>query len=474
MKNFTSYLVITLFAWRNIWRYPKRTIILLSIIFLGFFCTLFFSSLMQTWGQSMLNQTLNNLGGEVFVSNQNCQSKNTDNCPESPIKQGFTVNPNTLDELQNLAVYSAQRIVLPAIIKSEYEIAPTQLVGVNLHDELTLSMIGRYFVKQQNLDLNGRHYSGFNSPFSTSELTSIHQKHTANSANKMTALQQQKVPYEVIVGEALLQQLNTQVGRRIVLMTEDENGQLQEIGLRIIASFSMGSNEQEKAKIYLPIKTVQQWLSWPKKVNQIAIKQQNLEQSFLPISQQISAQNLQPLLLRIQQIFPQQKLQTWQQKQPMTIDTIQMMLAFNWVWVLLIGVLMLFGLMNSLYMILYERRPEFITLFTLGMSQTKLRMLLLMEIFGLLFLANFIAIIAMNLFVLSQKNGIDLSEFSAGNAWLGVERILYFHVDYAHWFYTSAQLFIGLLIASFIAVWIATGVTKLHPSADFRSHNGVP
>lgn len=248
---FALIVFLATFAWRNIWRYPKRSILLLVVIFLGVFATLFFTSLMQAWGQSMLNQTLNSLGAEVLIEAKVSRETPKNHLNDSALSNQFLLSETQLEQLKTLPYKCTGRLKLDAILQSEYEIAPTTLMAIDLKEELPLSQIGRFYVHQQHLEhtLKSANYAKFSSPFSNQN------------------------PYQIILGDALLKQLNTQVGRRIVLMTHDQFGNAKEIGLTIVDHFSLADSQAEKAQVYTPLSSIQHWLNLPNQINQLACRQ---------------------------------------------------------------------------------------------------------------------------------------------------------------------------------------------------------
>lgn len=443
MKQVSKFSILWVFAWRNLWCYPKRSFILFLVLFLGIFTNLFFTSLMQAWGQSMLNQTYRTLGGEVFISGN--VSRETQKIPtdiSTDLQKLFSVSSQQKAWLNQQNFDSTGRLSLPAIIQSEYEIAPTRLSGIRLQNELGLSIIGQYYQPQKILP--SCENTLFRSPFSS------------DSA------------YEIIVGQALLKQLNTEVGRRIVLMTQNTQGELKQIGLKIVDRFRTGDRESEMATVYLPILTLQNWLDLPNQLNEIAISTQRESSSSLLLTQQIAPQNLQTLIEILQQNFPNTQIKTWQQQQPFAYDSIQMMDAFNWVWLTLIGILMLLGILNTLFMMLYERRLELQNLYHLGISQFKLQGLLLLELFILSGFAFLLSILAMLLIIQTLPAGIDLTQFSEGSAWLGIERNLVLKVHWSLWLENSAQLMGSLLLISWLIIVKQVSYKSLNPSSGKR------
>lgn len=406
---------IILFAWRNLWRYPKRSGILISVTFLGLAAILFFNSLMLAWANSMLDNTLNNLGAQWQIQMPQMQ-QNRD------IEQRFALSEAQKQTLQTSGLYWAPRLNLPAIAKSEYDTLGVNLLAVDLSQESHISIIGRY-AQQTKID-------GFNNP---------------------------EKPYQVIVGKALLERLNTAVGRKLVLMTQGKDGKLAEIGLRITAAFQHSDPNIEKGMLFMPLSTAQNWLKVTNQVNQIALKNPQT----LTLQQAKSGIDTLPQLAIIQQQFPQQQLLSWRDLQPYAFASISMMDSFNWVWLAMIGVLMLFALLNTLYMSLYERRTELQRLFILGLKPSDLRKLLLFELMAVLLLGLVLSWLFMLALVSLLSDGIDLSFLAEGTAWIGITHQLFLGYDYQLWLSNSMQLLGALLLFAAIPIWRATRFTIL-------------
>jgi ABC-type lipoprotein release transport system permease subunit len=401
---------ILLFAWRNLWRYPKRSGILISVTFLGLASILFFNSLMLSWANSMLDNTLNNLGAQWQIQTEQMQ-QNPD------IEQRFSLSSEQQKTLQNSQLFWAPRLNLPAIAKSEYDTVGVNLLAVNLDRENNVSFIGR-FAEQEKIRC-------FNNP---------------------------KHPYQLIIGKALLDRLNTAVGRKLVLMTQGKDGKLAEIGLRISAAFEHSDPNVEKTMLFMPLATAQKWLLLENQVNQISLKNPQT----LTLQEAKIATDSVPQLESIKQQFPQESLLSWRDLQPYAFASISMMDSFNWVWLAMIGVLMLFALLNTLYMSLYERRTELQRLFVLGLKPSHLRRLLLLELLAILSIGTALSWAFMFALVASLPDGIDLSFLAEGTAWIGISHQLFLGYDIELWLSNTLQLIGALLLLGAIPIWRAT------------------
>lgn len=409
---------IILFAWRNLWRYPKRSGILISVTFLGLAAVLFFNSLMLSWANAMLDNTLNNLGAQWQIQTPEMQQNRG-------IEQRFALKAEHTETLQNSGLFWASRLNLPAIAKSEYDTLGVNLMAVNLVQESHLSFIGR-FAKQQ----------------------------------KITDFNDSSRPYQLIVGKALLKRLNTTVGRKLVLMTQGKDGKLAEIGLRITAAYEHSDPNVEKSMLFMPLASAQKWLKIGSQVNQIALKNPQT----LTLQEAKTGVDSIPQLEQIKQQFSQQSLLSWRELQPYAFASISMMDSFNWVWLAMIGVLMLFALLNTLYMSLYERHTELRRLFILGLKPSDLRKLLLLELLAILLLGLALSWAFMLILVSLLSDGIDLGFLSEGTAWLGISHQLFLGYDYQLWLSNSVQLLGTLLLFAAIPIWRSTRFKVLQQS----------
>ncbi|QKI88100.1 ABC transporter permease [Thiomicrorhabdus xiamenensis] len=411
---------IMIFAWRNLWRYPKRTAILITVTVLGLATTLFFNSLMLSWSNSMLDNTLNNLGAQWQINAPGYQ-QNRD------IEHRFEFSPEQQQALEQSGLYWAQRIHLPGVLKSEYDTTGVDFMAVNLQNEQQLSFIGRF---------------------------------THSHPELIDKFDKGSQPYQIIVGEALLNRLKTAVGRKLVLMTQGKDGKLAEIGLRITASYRHSDPNIEKSMVFMPLASAQKWLKLPHEISEIAVKSPQTLSLEMVKNANFSSEKLR----RITPLFKEQKVLNWRELQPFAFASIEMMYNFNWVWLLMIGIMMLFAMLNTLYMSLYERRNELQRLFILGLKPRDLRRLLLLEHLTVLLISIAISWTLLVALVASLSDGIDLSFLSEGTAWLGISHQLFLGYDYELWLTNTAQLFFGLFLFGMIPIWRATRIPRLKAS----------
>jgi ABC-type lipoprotein release transport system permease subunit len=118
--------LLTLLAWRNLWRYPRRTAIILFAIALEIWSMLSLSSFMRGMMEQQINNSIQNLVGHISI---HAHSYFTD-----PVIDHSMPPPN--DKLLNLLNKKnikawATRVRVPAVINSERESMGVTLVGID-------------------------------------------------------------------------------------------------------------------------------------------------------------------------------------------------------------------------------------------------------------------------------------------------------------------------------------------------------
>lgn len=389
------------FAWRNLWRNPRRTLILWLVFTLGIGTMLFFQSLMQAWSISMLDNALDNLTDPIQIHQPAYRD-------DPVVTHHFQLTPALQQALEAQPVEWSQRVRVPAMIQSEYESYPVTLVGILPSAEHPMSFIGKALIEGEGLtdDAGAR----------------------------------------ILLGQKLVTRLQTQLNRRVVLMAQTDQDRLGETGLRVSGIFHHADPKVEESLVFVPLSTAQALLKLQNGVHEVAIKLTH-GQDRLQIEQVQAA---------LAKTAPNLAVEAWWQLQPYIEASTQMMDSFIWVWLGFIMMLMVFGMLNTLMMSLYERQKEFVLLHTLGMRAGLIRRLLWLEMVWLVSLSALSGAALAALIVWLGRDGISLTAFAEGAAWLGASNTLYLTLDLAEWFEVLGVTLLVIALFSFWPVWRAT------------------
>ncbi len=397
------------FAWRNLWRNQRRTLITLLVVSVGVWSILAFNALVRAWSDSSLAGSLKNMTAEAQI-HASGYLDDPDMAHSFPEPTG-----GLLQLLDSSKVDKwAPRLRTPAIIQSEYETLPVTLVGINPKRETGVSFI-------------------------------------ADSVRLGKQLESE-TDHGVVLGRHLVKRLKTEIGKRVVIMANDANGRLEERGARVIGIFS-SSPSMEDSFMFTGLVPAQRFLHSEGKLSEIAIMS----------SENSSLANLVSLM---QQVAPGLNVQGWGELQPMTKGIHDLTEGFIYVWLWVMFVLIAIGVVNTQLMAVFERTQEFGLLQALGFRPNWVILEVLLEAVQIIGFGVLIGSVAAYVTVYLLQDGISLEGLSAGADFLGIERILYPRLE-AREFVTTIIVVWGLGVLT--ALWPARRAVRFNVIEAMRS-----
>ena len=174
---------------------------------------------------------------------------------------------------------------------------------------------------------------------------------------------------KVVLGELLAEQLKLKLGSKIVLTTNNAQGQLVEELCRVKGIFRTGSDETDGYLIQIPLKFARRVFGLgPDEATQLGVI---LER---PDDQEATMKEIKPMVSgRNVAVLP------WQEVMPEVASYIRIDRVSNWVFQGLLFVIILFTILNTLLMSVIEREHEFAVLLALGAPVRQLEGQLFME-----------------------------------------------------------------------------------------------
>ncbi|MFT6052173.1 MAG: ABC-type lipoprotein release transport system permease subunit, partial [Halioglobus sp.] len=223
-----SFSVIVVLAWRNLWRNYRRTLILLVTIALGVWSMIFMTALMRGMVDEIVRNGLATLPGEVQI-HAPAYRDDPSIVHRIPMPSG-----DLLAALgQPPIVGWSARIRVPAVIASERDSRGVTLLGVDPLAEQRLGSAPHAIVE-------GR--------FLTDE----------NDKG-------------VVIGASMARRLETRLGKRIVLMSQDPNNDVADRGARVVGIYTARLPGTEDRFVYSGRSVIQSMLGIEGEVSEIAI-----------------------------------------------------------------------------------------------------------------------------------------------------------------------------------------------------------
>jgi ABC-type lipoprotein release transport system permease subunit len=364
------FAVLFRLAWRNLWRNHRRTLIMLAAITLGVWAMIFMTALMRGMVSQMVADGISALPGHVQVHHPDYRD-------DPSIANLIPITDTELSARFEDAgfVKWASRVRVPAVITSEYESRGLTLLGIDPASERDLTFVDYDAVE-------GRFLS------------------SSDDAG-------------VVIGKKLASTLNTEIGKRVVLMSQDPDNDIADRGFRVVGLFEANVQSFEENYLFAGKATVQKMLRIVDQVSEFAVlgdDYRDVEAEFEKVSQLVDG-NVE--------------VKRWFELDPYLGTMLGVMDGFVLVWIVVIFLALSFGLVNTLVMAVFERVREIGLMLALGMKPINILIQIIVE--SLLLLAIGLAMGSALAWATVQpiKDGIDVSIVGEGMDMWGMSSVLY-------------------------------------------------
>ncbi|NNE64023.1 MAG: ABC transporter permease [Gammaproteobacteria bacterium] len=392
--------VVLVLSWRNLWRNHRRTAIMLSAISVGVWAMIFMTALMRGMVDDMLNQGIQNLPGHIQIHHPDYRDDpNVVNSIGEP-------HGDLLDALNKTGSKWTMRIKVPAVIASERETRGINLLGVEPEAETQLTGIGKQIIEGRFLD---------------------------NSEDN-----------GLVIGVKLAERLETRLGKRVVIMSQDPENNIAERGFRIVGLYRAKMPAMEEFNVYAARQTLQQLLTIEDQISEIAIAGDDFR-------------DIEDLYRQIKQATPESlEVKSWYELDTYLKYMLDMMDGFVLVWVVIIFLALSFGLVNTLVMAVFERVREIGLIQALGMRPVVIIYQILLESFFLILIGLFIGNLLAFVTIKPLESGLDVSVVAEGMAMMGAGSMLYPSLTLDDMILANSVVIILGMLTSILPAWRAS------------------
>jgi ABC-type lipoprotein release transport system permease subunit len=311
-------------AWRNLWRNHRRTLIMLAAVVVGVWAMVFMTALMRGMVDDMVEDGIRVLPGYAQIHDlayDDDPSVANSMPPPDERLRGVLESPPV--------VAWTARVRVPAVVSSERDMRGVTLVGVEPAGERVISF----------------------------EADDIAQGRFIESPEDDG----------LVVGRRLLERLETDLGKRVVVMSQDVEGKVADRGFRVVGVFHAPLETQEERFVFSGRGVVQRLLGMGDQVSEVAVQGSDYR-------------NVDPLRRRLEEaVGPGLKVRTWEELDPYMGSMMAMMDGFVVVWIVVVFMVLAFGLVNTLVMAVFERVREIGLMLALGMTPRQILSQILLE-----------------------------------------------------------------------------------------------
>ena len=312
-------------SWRSLWRNRRRTLISIAAIAFGMAMAIFFIAFADGVYGQLISDATRMYGGHFTVEHREYR--------EAPAVDLVVQDVSLLRQKLEGAAEVAQTKALilgQGVIKSGRGAVGISIFGVEPEIEEVESPLARRIVAGDYLE--------------------------------------KKDDRKVVVGRILAERLKVSVGKKVVITTNDANGDLVEEMLRVKGVFSLGSDEVDAYFAQVPLGTARRLYGLgPDAVTQVGVLLRD-DQTRPQVLERVAPH-----------IAKESALRTWEEVLPELANYVRVDRASNLIFQGVIVFLSLFTIFNTLVMSVLERSRTFAMQLALGAPVTLLRLQVLTE-----------------------------------------------------------------------------------------------
>lgn len=384
---------------RNIWRNPKRSLFTLLAVAVGIWSAMALGAFTRGLNQTLVLKAINNLTGHIKVMHPDYR--------RDPVVQNRieAAGAEMLSVLDSDAVKSwAARVRVPGVVMSERESQGTTLVGIDPASEVNLSFIGKGVHDGRMLE--------------------------------------DELDGGVLLGRKMLEVLQTDVGKRVVLMSEGVDGAVADRGFRIVGAFDAELEATERSYVFVGRNVLQKMLGIGTDVSEISLRVADGRQDDVQRA--------------LRDVAKDSLVENWETLEPLTVSMRDVQSGFLHIWNVIVVIAVGFGLMNTLFMAIFERTREFGLFRAIGMRPAMIYLQVVGESVVLLvlgaLLGNLLALGTIGYFA----GGLDLSRFAQGLEHFGASRIVYPILRLSDVVTSNATIIVLALLSTLYPAWRAS------------------
>ena len=354
-------------AWRNVWRYRRRSLLTVLTIALGLAFNILMRGIGDGFHEQMVDNSVRAQIGHIEIHRAGYQHDPGLMKTLPDVQRLQTVVPRT----PHLRGYSF-RVLGDGLASTAENSAGVRIEGIDPEAERGVTTIDRAVIAGKFLS------PGSNRP--------------------------------VLIGERLSQSLAAHVGDKVVLLVQAADGSMGAQLFRVAGIFRSGSPELDRSMVYVLRQDAQLLFSLGDGLSEVALLLDSSE------SVQQAKEFLDARLAdRPVEVLP------WYVVEPFLRQFIELDDAFFYIIVLILFIVISVGILNTVMMSVFERVREFGVMMALGVKPRQVVRLVVLEAAALAVVGVVLGVVlGGSSTLLFAHTGIDLSSYSAGASALGI------------------------------------------------------
>ena len=404
-------------SWKNVWRNKARSLVIICAITIGLFGGIFAYAL-------MLGGTLQRVDNAIKNETANLQLHNPAYLLEEDIKNTI-INPKEyLDYLEQSpeVMGISDRLKSSAMISTAYASSGVSVNGVYPEKEM--------------------------------KTTRLFESLTAGEYLKESDL----IP--IVIGDKLAKKLNADISDKLIISAPSADGKVVYGAYILKGIYDTDNNMFDGMQVFIKKCDLAELIGVDENTSsEIAVSLYNSDMTNTFIT---SLKDKFLTEIEDESII----IRSWKEIDPMLSMMVDLMSNMGWIFVVVILIALIFGIINTMLMVVLERVREIGMLMAIGMNKFRVFAMIMWEtvflpvtggIAGMLFSLGFITYF--------KTYGLNLSVVAKGMNSLGFSSVIYPEAPISFYIEVSVMIVITAILAS---IYPALKALKLHPAEAVR------
>jgi putative ABC transport system permease protein len=399
-------------SWRNIWRNKVRSLVVIIAVAVGITGGIFIIGTMN----GMVNQQTDSIIHNEISHIQIHHPQFTDNLNPSLLINNVDEKINTLQAIPQVIAVSC-RSKATAMASTANTGAGVIIMGIEPNKE--------------------------------KKVTNIHAKIIEGSY-----FEEEIKSNPIVIGQKLAETLGAKINSKIVITLQAIDGNITWLLFRVAGIYKTNDTRFDEMNVFVLADDFNEAIGiLPGNANEIAIIAADRDGAVV-LSEQLKSE------------FPQLSVQSWKELRPSLIVVLVMMEQMGYWLMVIILVALVFGIINTMLMVIMERKRELGMLMSVGMNRRRIFSLILLETSMLSMVGAFSGLsLGIALIAVFGKTGINFGMWAEGLESVGYSAFVYPEVSVG--FYITITILV-LFTAIIASIWPTRKALNLNPAQAVR------
>lgn len=398
-------------SWKNIWRNKVRSSVVIMAVALGLTAGIFSSAFFSGMMNQRVKQVISNEISSIQIHDTNFRETTE---LEYYIPEASLISEK-IKSLDNIAGVS-NRIIIYSMISSAETASGVKITGIDPEMEKTVTGISTKII-------DGKYFEGV-------------------SRNP------------IVIGKKLAEKLKVKVRSKIVITVQDVDKNITGGAFRIAGIYESSNTGFDEMNVFVRVSDLAGLTGLPEDAaHEIAILVDDNDVAMIKS-------------IEIGKIWPELEVMNWKELSPEMSYMTEAMGLYNYIFIIIILFALLFGIINTMLMVVLERRKEIGMLLAIGMSRMKVFVMIMVETVQLSFTGGVLGIILGGLISkYFEVHAIDLSRWAEGYSQLGYDTMVYTSIKHEQYMIIALMVVVTGIIA---AIYPAYKALKYDPAEALR------